>query len=231
MRSRPVCPARYFSRPALRVFTSVPARAAIALKMSPTAESPASIPVRKGCTLPGTTPQTPGTSFTEGLIPIMHVDVPMTFTISSVRHPAPIASQCASKAPTGMGIPAGSPNFAAQAEQSWPAIWSEVANSPSSWLRTPRNRGSTLTRKLSGGRPPSCAFHSHLCPMAQTLRFTLPGSMMPHRVAATMSQCSKAETNSDRFSGLWRSQCRSLENPHSDEYTPPHHWMASSPSR
>ena len=48
MRSKPVCPARYFSKPWLRVATSVPARAAIALKMSPTAESPASIPVRKG---------------------------------------------------------------------------------------------------------------------------------------------------------------------------------------
>jgi hypothetical protein len=35
--------------------------------------------------------------------------------------------------------------------------------------------------------------------MAQTLRFTFFGSVMPHSVAATMSQCSKAETNSGAF--------------------------------
>src|ERR1039458_2472518 len=75
----------------------------------------------------------------------------------------------------------------------------------------------TFIRKLSGGRPPSCRFHSHLCPMAQTLRFTFLGSVMPQSVAATMSQCSNAETNSVRAAGLWRSQCRSLEKPHSDE--------------
>src|ERR1035437_4152934 len=32
------------------------------------------------------------------------------------------------------------------------------------------------------------------------------GSMTPHSVAATMSQCSNAEANWLRFSGLWRSQ-------------------------
>jgi len=29
-----------------------------------------------------------------------------------------------------------------------------------------------------------------------------------------------------RFSGLWRSQCSSLEKPHSEEYVPPHQSMA-----
>ena len=42
--------------------------------------------------------------------------------------------------------------------------------------------------------------------MAQTLRFASLGSVMPLSVAATMSQCSKAEANWLRLSGLWRSQ-------------------------
>src|ERR1700685_3646563 len=74
MRSKPVCPARYFSKPSLSLFTSVAAREAIALNMSPTAESPASMPVRRGCTLPFTTPQTPGTRLTAGGVPMMHRD-------------------------------------------------------------------------------------------------------------------------------------------------------------
>ena len=41
--------------------------------------------------------------------------------------------------------------------------------------------------------------------------------VMPASVAATMSQCSSAVTNFARFSGLWRSQWRSLAKPHSWE--------------
>ena len=162
---------------------------------------------------------------------MMQVEVPMTFTMSSVRQPAPTASQCASKAPTGIGIPGFNPSFSAQNGESVPAICSEVAYSPCNFSRTPLSSGSTFARNSSGGRPPSFAFHSHLCPIAQMLRFTFLGSVMPQRVAATMSQCSKAETNWPRFSGLCRSQCSSFENPHSDEYTPPHHSMTSSFSR
>src|SRR5271155_531728 len=108
--------------PVLNVFTSVPTREAIALKISPTAERPASIPVRCGWTLPITTPQTPGTRFTDGVIPIMQVEVPTTFTMSSVLQPAPMASQCASNAPTGIGIPDFNPSFSAQNADSVPAI-------------------------------------------------------------------------------------------------------------
>ena len=92
----------------------------MALKMSPTADSPASIPVRPGCTLPGTTPQTPGTRFGDSVIPMMQVDVPTTLTTSSVPHPAPIASQCASNAPTGIGIPGFRPSFSAHSADSVP---------------------------------------------------------------------------------------------------------------
>ncbi len=79
------------------------------------------MPVREGCTLPCTTPHTPGTSVTEGVMPMMQVEVPTTFTISSVRQPAPIASQWASKAPTGMGMPALSPSLSAHSGESRPA--------------------------------------------------------------------------------------------------------------
>ncbi len=53
---------------------------------------------------------------------MMHVEVPITLTMSSVPHPAPMASQCASNAPTGIGIPAFNPSCPAQKGQSFPAI-------------------------------------------------------------------------------------------------------------
>jgi hypothetical protein len=49
------------------------------------------------------------------------------------------------------------------------------------------------------------------------LRFTCAGLVIPHSVAATMSQFSKALAKFLRFSGLWRSQCNSFAHPHSDE--------------
>ena len=64
--------------------------------------------------LPGTTPQTPGISRVSCAIAMMQVDVPTTLTTSPSRHPAPSASQCASNAPTGTGIPACSPSSLAQ---------------------------------------------------------------------------------------------------------------------
>src|SRR6266496_1063161 len=127
-----------------------------------------------------------------------------------------------------MAMAALSPSFSAQDGESVPATVSDVAYSPSNFSRTPASNGSTLVRNSSGGKPSSFAFHSHLCPMAQMLRFAFLGSVMPLSVAATMSQCSNADAQSSRFSGLWRDQSRSLENPHSEQYTPPHHSMASS---
>jgi hypothetical protein len=107
-------------------------------------------------------------------------------------------------------------------------MWSEVRYSPASFSRTPSSSGSTRERKSCGGSPPQRGFHIHLCPMAQTLRRAFDGSAMPARVAATMSQCSNALAKRARLSGLWRRKCSSLANPHSWEYTPPHHSMASS---
>ena len=93
----------------------------MASKMSPVAERPASIPVYSGWIEPGTTPQTPGIRLALSLIAMMHVDVPTTFTTSPMRTPAPIASQWASNAPVGIGMPARRPSFSAHAALKWPA--------------------------------------------------------------------------------------------------------------
>ena len=75
----------------------------------------------------------------------------------------------------------------------------------------------TRSRNSSGGSPPRARFHIHLWPMAQTLRETCAGSVMPQRTAATISQCSSAVAKRARLSGLWRSQWSSLAKPHSLE--------------
>src|SRR5712671_2060590 len=135
----------------------------MASKISPVAESPASMPVYFGCTDPGTTPHTPGIRPVLSDIAMMHVDVPITLTTSPSLHPAPIASQCASNAPTGIGIPAFKPISAAHFSESGPATESEGRYSPPIFSRMPSNSGSTFDRKDCGGRPPHLGFHIHLC--------------------------------------------------------------------
>ena len=94
----------------------------------------------------------------------------MTLTTSPSRTPAPMASQCASNAPTGIGMPAASqaspPNPARGGRQFDRRC--DIARC--SFSRMPSSSGSTATRNSSGGSPPSDSFHSHLWPMAQTLR-------------------------------------------------------------
>ena len=77
---------------------------------------------------PATTPHTPGISCVLSLIAMMQVEVPTTFTTSPVRAPAPMASQCASNAPTGMGIPCFNPNFFAHSALRYPRScrWSGI---------------------------------------------------------------------------------------------------------
>ena len=103
---------------------------------------------------------------------MMQVDVPTTFTTSPSRIFEPIASQCASNAPTGIGIPARSPSFSAHSAERCPASLSLVRYSPPIFARTPASSGSTATRNSSGGSPPHFGFHIHLWPIAQTLRFS-----------------------------------------------------------
>ena len=109
-------PGAVFSRPRESSATGVPARRAIASKMSPVAERPASMPMRSG---PGPRHHTAYSGNQSGFSPMamMQVDVPTTFTTSPRRTPAPMASQCASNAPTGIGMPARSPSFAAHRRQ------------------------------------------------------------------------------------------------------------------
>src|ERR1700691_2120829 len=147
----------------------------------------------------------------------MHVEVPTTFTTSPSRMLHPSASQCASNAPTGIGIPARNPSFSAHSGDRCPEILSLVRYSPPILAGIPANTGSTATKNSSGGKPPHLGFHIHLWPMAQTLRLRSLTAAIPLSVAATMSQCSSAVLNNDRFSGLWRSQWSSLEKPHSEE--------------
>ena len=56
------------------------------------------------------------------LMAMMQVEVPTTLTTSPSRTPAPMASQCASNAPTGMGMPARNRSLAAHSAESRPAI-------------------------------------------------------------------------------------------------------------
>ena len=89
--------------------------------------------------------------------------------------------------------------------------------------------GSTLARNSSGGSPPSAAFHIHLWPMAQTLRFTSLRIGDPAKRGGDHVAVFEARwRNLSRFSGLCRSQCSNLAKPHSEEYTPPHHSIAAS---
>src|SRR5207302_2230164 len=157
--------------------------------------SPASIPVYAECTLPGTTPQTPGTSPLSFAIAMMQVDVPTTLTTSPSLQPAPIASQCASNAPTGIGMPALRPISAAHFSESVPATESEARYSPPIFSRIPSSSGSTLDRNACGGSPPHFGFHIHLSFIAQILRFAFAASVTPVNVAATMSQCWSAGAN------------------------------------
>src|SRR6266581_4728034 len=115
---------------------------------------------------------------------MMHVEVPTTLTTSPSLAPAPIASQCASNAPTGIGIPARSPSFSAHSADRWPATLSLVRYSPPIFARTPASRGSTETRNSSEGKPPHLGFHIHLWPIAHTLRFSWATFFTPLRVAA-----------------------------------------------
>ena len=99
------------------------------LKMSPTADWPASSPYIFGTMEPGTMPQRPGMSgswLSIGATIMSQVLVPMIFTSVPALMPAPTAPMWASKAPTATATPAGRPTFAATSAVSEPAFWSEV---------------------------------------------------------------------------------------------------------
>ena len=114
-RRRPVWPARYCSRPfesSLHVGVGAPrdrledvARGRQARPRCPRA-SDRRCPARRRTR--------PGSGWCPRPSAMMQVEVPTTFTTSPTRQPAPMASQWASKAPTGIGMPACRPSRSAQ---------------------------------------------------------------------------------------------------------------------
>ena len=147
------------------------------------------MPVYCGCTLPGTTPHTPGTSVVFFAIAMMHVDVPTTFTTSPSRQPAPM------RIPVRVERAHGNRNACAQPQLLRPLRQTDARRSdPRSDTRPPafraphRSSGSTFERNSCGGSPPHFGFHIHLWPIAQTLRFTCsrigdPAQRRRHHVA------------------------------------------------
>ena len=199
--------------------TVVPARRAMASKISPVAESPASMPVQRGMDRARHHAAHAGDQ--AALLADGHDAGGGAHHVDHVAQPhagadgVPVRVE---RAHRESGMPGAQPELLRP-------LGGEVAgdlvrglrSGPPSLPRTPASSGSTAARNSSGGRPPSAAFHIHLWPMAQTLRGTSAGSVMPHSTAATMSQCSSAVAKRARFSGLWRSQCSSLAKPHSEE--------------
>ena len=133
---------------------------------------------------------------------MMQVEVPITLTMSSVRQPAPIASQCASKAPTGNRNAWLEPEFVGPDTPTTSGDLIRRGVFALQFLANTREQRIHFYQKSLRRQAAQLGFHSHLWPIAQTLRLTFLGSVMPQSVAATMSQCSKAETNSRRLSGL-----------------------------
>ena len=86
---------------------------------------------------------------------MMQVDVPTTFTTSPSRQPAPIASQCASNAPTGIGMPARSPIFSAHSAQDGRQACPTSRYSPAILSRIPSNSGSTSTETPAAAARPT----------------------------------------------------------------------------
>ena len=164
---------------------------------------PASMPVRLGSTEPLTTPQRPGIRSARSLMATMQVEVPTMLTTSPRAAPAPRASQWASKAPTGIGMPGLRPMRSAHSGERVPAMCvGGGVGALQLCRRSHRAAGRRRSRKSSGGKPPSDSFHIHLWPIAQTLRVTLAGSLMPQSVAATMSQFSKRGGGLVAFVGI-----------------------------
>ena len=166
-------PGAVSSEPLRSAATVVPARRAMASKISPVAESPASMPRHSGMDRSLARRRKRRESApTFRAIAMMQVDVPTTLTTSPIRTPAPIASQCASNAPTGIGMPARRPSFPAHSGDERAGDLVRCARSGrASFARTPAKQridGCQEILRTASRRAP--AFHIHLWPIAQTLR-------------------------------------------------------------
>ncbi len=120
----------------------------------------------------------------------MQVDVPMTLTTSPRRMLAPMASQWASNAPVGMGMPAS------QTKDAGPLFRQVAGDLVGGFIATRDLVAYAGEERVNGGQKlfrrqpsPLRVPHPLVARMAQMLRGISLGSVMPQSVAATMSQC------------------------------------------
>ena len=124
---------------------------------------------------------------------MMQVEVPTTLTTSPRRTPAPMASQWASKAPTGIGMPARRPSFAAHSGERWPAMLVRGCVAPADLGADAGEQRIDAGEELFGRQAAQRGVpHPLVAHGADAARDAAAGSVMPQRVAATMSQCSRA---------------------------------------
>ena len=134
---------------------------------------------------------------------MMQVEVPTTLTTSPSRTPAPMASQCASKAPTGMGMPA------LEAELRRPLgreAAGDLVGGGVAAVRAWRARRRAADRRRPGTPPaaarPASRSTSTCGPWRRRCAGPRRGSVMPQSTAATMSQCSSAVAMRSRLAGV-----------------------------
>ena len=141
---------------------------------------------------------------------MMQVEVPTTLTTSPRRTPAPMASQCASNAPTGIGMPARSPSFSAHSGERWPAIWSEVCVAAGQFLAHAGEQRIDGGQKSSGGKPPRRGVPhplvAHGADAARNVGGIVDAAERRRHHVAMLQRGGEAA----RLSGLWRSQWSSF---------------------
>ncbi len=143
---------------------------------------PASMPVYCGCIEPCTTPHTPGIK--SRLARDRHDAGGGAHDIHDIAlaNAGPIASQCASNAPTGTGMPARRPKRLRPTRAPVPGqMVAGGIRAAQLGAHAPASSGSTAARKSSGGSPPSSAIpHPLVAHGADAALQPVYGSVMPH---------------------------------------------------
>ena len=178
--------------PAKASTPSVPARRAIASKMSPVAESPASIPKYAGCTLlsPLRTRPAPARVLrhrNDASRRADHIDHIALANIRPHRIPVRIERAHRNRDPRAQSQ-MSPPTPPSDARRACPM----VRYSPPIFARTPANSGSTADQKIFRRKPAPLRIPHPLVPHRANAALGRPRSVTPHSIAATMSQCSNA---------------------------------------
>ena len=165
-RAGPTAPGRSLAAPRRQGFVRALGRVRPAgctstnqMKMSPTADWPASSPKKPGRTEPSTMPQRPGMSASGSVArPDADVAGARADDLDELARatPEPTAPRWASKAPTATGMPAGRPSFLAHAGVSPPA---DVRRCRSD------HRGGRAGRRASGSSPARNSFGRQAAPV------------------------------------------------------------------